>query len=67
MQAYGRKYDHVMVLMKFKLRLKNQPEGKRKDFKALKNAEVSEAHELSLRKHLPNLKLQPALMKSGRN
>ena len=48
MQAYGRKYDHAMVLMKFKLRLKSQPGGKRKDFKALKNAEVSEAHDIKV-------------------
>ena len=67
MQAYGRKYDHAMVLMKFKLRLKSQPGGKRRDFKALKDTKYQKHMTASLRKHLPNLKFQPVLMKSGRD
>ena len=46
--AYGRKYDHALVLMKFKLRLKCDNSDKRKDFKALNNPEVSELHEAKL-------------------
>ena len=46
--AYGRKYDHALVQMKFKLRLKCDNSDKRKDFKALNNPEVSELHEAKL-------------------
>ena len=51
-QAYGRKYDHAMVQMKFKLRLKCKRTGKRKDFKALNNTEVAASHDSKFREAL---------------
>ena len=48
-QAYGRKYDHALVQIKFKLRLKCQNTVQRKDFKALSSAEVAASHDSKFR------------------
>ena len=42
--AYGRKYDHSLLTMKFKLRLKREKITKRKDFSLLRNVETSSKH-----------------------
>ena len=55
-QAYGRKYDHALVEMKFKLRLKCSRSSKRRNFKALTDAEVATAH---------NTRFNDALQSSG--
>ena len=44
-QAYGRKYDHALVYMEFRMRLRNERPSKRKDFKALKLPATKHAHE----------------------
>ena len=66
MQAYGRKYDHAMVLMKFK-GWKVNLEEKEETSKRWKTQKYQKHMTASLRKHLPNLKFQPVLMKSGRD
>ena len=47
-QAYGRKYDHALVYMEFRMRLRNERPSKRKDFKALKLPATKHAHEQTL-------------------
>ena len=42
--AYGRKYDHALISAKFQIHLKCDRRSKRKDYKALKQPEVSQAH-----------------------
>ena len=51
-QAYGRKYDHALVQIKFKLRLKCQKTVRRKDFKALNSTEIAASHDTKFREAL---------------
>ena len=51
-QIYGRKYDHAMVKMKFRLRLKSVTGSQRKNFTALKYKEVADAHNEHIKQQL---------------
>ena len=42
--AYGRKYDHALIQMNFKIRLRREKPSTRRDFTALKNADVKNAY-----------------------
>ena len=53
-QAYGRKYDHAMIKMKFRLRLKSIRGIQRKDFAALKNRETAKKHDEYIKQKLAN-------------
>lgn len=44
-EAYGRKYDHALVQMNFRLRLKCDRGSQRKDFSSLKLPSVAKLHE----------------------
>ena len=46
--AYGRKYDHGLVRMDFKIRLRHRAAAKRRDFTALRDQSTRDAHEASL-------------------
>ena len=46
--AYGRKYDHGLVKMDFKIRLRKRAAAKRRDFTALKEQGICDAHEASI-------------------
>ena len=44
-EAYGRKYDHALVQMDFKIRLRRDRPSIRKDFRSLKITDTKTAHE----------------------
>jgi hypothetical protein len=58
MKAYGRKYDHGLIEMKFKVKLKSKKQEVLKDFSALSNPEVLKKHDEHIEENLKN-KPQP--------
>ena len=53
-QTYGRKYDHAMVKMKFRLKLKSVTGSQRKNFTALKCQQIAEPHNDHIKQQLAN-------------
>ena len=49
-----RKYDHGLIEMKFKVKLKSKKQEARKDFSALSNPEVLKKHDEHIEENLKN-------------
>ena len=54
MKAYGRKYDHGLVKMKFKVKLKSKKQEARKDFSSLYSPDVLKKQDEYIEENLKN-------------
>ena len=62
--VHGRKYDHALLTMKFKIRLQCDQRRPRKDFSDLRDDKVRENHKKPCKRSLKRLRHRSLLMKN---